>query len=114
MGVCTGHRPGQETTLALLEGIAGGEVGRRLRAQLARWNAGASPEQVEDAFQEACARAGVSCLGQSEDAPSRYLRSKTEGEAVLQWPGATDSRRNDFLEEHPVHQVLGLRGPHAA
>lgn len=25
----------------------------------------------------------VSCLGQSEDAPSRYLRSKTEGEALL-------------------------------
>src|SRR5215207_1074873 len=47
MGVFVGHRPGPETTRALLEKIAGGEASRRLLAQVARWNTDATPEQVE-------------------------------------------------------------------
>jgi hypothetical protein len=50
MGVSVGHQPGPERTRALLEKIAGGEAGRRLRAQFARWNTDATPEQIEDAF----------------------------------------------------------------
>jgi uncharacterized membrane protein (DUF373 family) len=39
------------------------EGARRLRAQVARWDTDATPEQVEDAFQEACARAEQACVG---------------------------------------------------
>src|SRR5215208_980675 len=80
MGVFVGHRPGPERTRALLERIAGGEAGRRLRAQVARWNTDASPEQIEDAFQEACARAERSCRGQVEGEVYNWLRTATHRE----------------------------------
>ena len=75
MGVLVGHRPGPETTRALLEAIAGGEGGRRLRAQVGRWNTDATPEQIEDAFQEACARAEHACVGQVEGEVYNWLRT---------------------------------------
>src|SRR3954453_14887382 len=90
MGVSVGHRPGPETTRALLEKIAGGEAGRRLLAQVARWNTDATPEQIEDAFQEACARAQRCCLGQVEGEVYNWLRTTTHREIAHQrrrWEG---------------------------
>ncbi len=84
MGVLIGHPPGPETTRALLERIAGGEGGRRLRAQVARWNTDATPEQIEDAFQEACARAERACGGQMEGEVYNWLRTTTHREIAHQ------------------------------
>ena len=84
MGVSVGHRPGPERTRALLETIAGGEAGRRLRAQVAGWNTDASPEQIEDAFQEACARVERSCRGQVEGEVYNWLRTTTHREIAHQ------------------------------
>src|SRR5215210_5616535 len=84
MGVLIGHPPGPETTRALLERIAGGEGARRLRAQVARWNADATPEQIEDAFQEACARAEHACAGQMEGEVYNWLRTTTHREIAHQ------------------------------
>ena len=84
MGVLIGHRPGPETTRALVERIAGGEGARRLRAQVARWNTDATPEQIEDAFQEACARAEHACVGQIEGEVYNWLRTTTHREIAHQ------------------------------
>ena len=84
MGVLIGHPPGPETTRALLERIAGGEGARRLRAQVARWNTDATPEQIEDAFQEACARAEHACVGQMEGEVYNWLRTTTHREIAHQ------------------------------
>ena len=80
VAVTIGHRPGHETTRALLERIAGGERGAQLRSQVASWNRGAADEQVEEAFQEACARAERSCTGQSEGEVYVWLRTTTHHE----------------------------------
>jgi RNA polymerase sigma factor (sigma-70 family) len=77
MGVSIGHRPGRETTRALLEKIAGGEGALKIRRQVIGWNPGATDEQVEDAFQEACARADRSCRGQVEAEVYTWLRTTT-------------------------------------
>src|SRR5829696_4381518 len=57
MGVSLRTRPGRETTRAHLESIAGGSAALKLRRQVLGWNPGATDDQVEEAFQEACARA---------------------------------------------------------
>lgn len=84
MGVFVGHRPGRETTRRLLEQIAGGQAGRRLRAQLARWNTDATADQIEDAFQEACARADRACVGQVEGEVYCWLRTTAHRELARQ------------------------------
>src|SRR5829696_9307003 len=84
MGVLIGHRPGPETTRALVEQIAGGDGARRLRAHVARWNTDATPEQIEDAFQEACARAEHACGGQMEGEVYNWLRTTTHREIAHQ------------------------------
>jgi hypothetical protein len=50
----------------LLERIAAGDRCGQLRSQVAAWNPGVIAEQVDEAFQEACARADRLCVGQSE------------------------------------------------
>src|SRR3954454_25260268 len=50
MATTIGQRPGAETTLALLEEIAGGSRGEALRATVLAWNRGATRDQVEEAF----------------------------------------------------------------
>jgi len=70
-----GQRPGAEVTRALLENIASGVQGARLRAQVAGWHREARGDQVEDAFQEACARAERSCRGQTEGEVYTWLRT---------------------------------------
>jgi RNA polymerase sigma factor (sigma-70 family) len=61
----------------LLERIAGGEQGAKLRAQVATWHRGATREQVEEAFQEACARAYRACRGETEGEVFTWLRTTT-------------------------------------
>ena len=80
MAVWSGERIGPATTRELLEQIAGGERGAQLRATVARWNPGATSEQIEEAFQEACARAEQSCIGQSEGEVYVWLRTTTHRE----------------------------------
>lgn len=77
MGGSFGHQPGRETTRALLEQIAAGDGALRLRRQVLGWNGGATVEQVEEAFQEACVRAAKSCRGQSEGEVYAWLRTTT-------------------------------------
>lgn len=96
MDVFVGQRPGRETTRGLLAQIAGGKAGRRLRAQLARWNTDATAEQIEDAFQEACARAERACVGQVEGEVYCWLRTTAHRELARQ-------RRR--LEREPVVDV---------
>ena len=67
-------------TRALIVQIAGGEQGAKLRSQVTRWHPGATREQVEDAFQEACVRAERSCRGQSEGEVFTWLRTTTHHE----------------------------------
>jgi RNA polymerase sigma factor (sigma-70 family) len=59
----------------LLERIVGGELGAKLRSQVAGWHPGATREQVEEAFQEACARAQRACGGQTEGEVFTWLRT---------------------------------------
>lgn len=80
MAVSIGDRPGRETTRALLAGIVRGERGAQLRAAVARWNPGATTDQVEEAFQEACARADRCCHGQSEGEVYVWLRTTAHRE----------------------------------
>lgn len=84
MGVSVGHRPGREITRALLEQIAGGEAGRRLHGQLARWNTDMTAEQIEDAIQEACSRAARLCVGQVEGEVYSWLRTTAHREIAAQ------------------------------
>ncbi|MDP9294294.1 MAG: sigma-70 family RNA polymerase sigma factor, partial [Actinomycetota bacterium] len=80
MAVSIRHRPGPETTRALLEQIAGGDRVAQLRSQVASWNPGARAEQIEEAFQEACARSERSCTGQTEGEVYTWLRTTTHHE----------------------------------
>jgi DNA-directed RNA polymerase specialized sigma24 family protein len=77
MGVSNGHQLGPDTTRALLEKIAGSDAAVKIRRQVLGWTPGATDEQVEDAFQEACARAERSCLGQVEGEVYAWLRTTT-------------------------------------
>ncbi|HET6867167.1 MAG TPA: sigma-70 family RNA polymerase sigma factor [Solirubrobacteraceae bacterium] len=74
------HRPDRERTVALLEEIASGRRGEALRAQVAAWNREATWEQVEEAFQEACARATRLCTGQTMGEVYTWLRTTTHRE----------------------------------
>src|SRR5437867_4154414 len=72
-----GHRPGPEVTRALIAEIAGGELGAKLRSQVAAWHPGAGREDVEEAFQEACVLAQRRCRGQREGEVFTWLRTTT-------------------------------------
>jgi RNA polymerase sigma factor (sigma-70 family) len=61
----------------LLERIVAGEQGAKLRSQVAAWHRGATSEQVEEAFQEACARAYRACRGETEGEVFTWLRTTT-------------------------------------
>jgi DNA-directed RNA polymerase specialized sigma24 family protein len=80
MATVNGHRPDREATRALLEEIAGGRRGEQLRATVAGWNRGATREQIEEAFQEACARAARGCTGQTMGEVYVWLRTTTHRE----------------------------------
>lgn len=80
MATTNGHRAGRETTRALLEEIARGRRGEQLRATVAGWNRDATREQIEEAFQEACARAARWCTGQTMGEVYVWLRTTTHRE----------------------------------
>jgi RNA polymerase sigma factor (sigma-70 family) len=67
-------------TRGLIARIAGGVQGAKLCSQVVAWNAGATREQVAEAFQEACTRAVRSCRGQSEGEVYVWLRTTTHHE----------------------------------
>ena len=92
MVATNGHRPGAETTRALLEAIAGGRRGEQLRATVAGWNRGATREQIDEAFQEACARAARGCTGQ------------TMGEVYV-WLRTTTHRQVGEMRERVKHEI---------
>jgi DNA-directed RNA polymerase specialized sigma24 family protein len=75
VAVSTGQTPGRETTLALIERIAGSDLGAKLRSQVAAWHPGTTREQMDEAFQEACALANSGCRGQSEGEVYTWLRT---------------------------------------
>jgi RNA polymerase sigma factor (sigma-70 family) len=80
MARTNGHAAGKEVTRALLEEIVSGQRGDALRAQVAAWNREATWEQVEEAFQEACARATRLCTGQTMGEVYTWLRTTTHRE----------------------------------
>lgn len=101
MGVSTAHRPGRETTRALLEKIAAGEAALKLRRQVIAWNPGATEDQVEDAFQEACARAERSCRGQAEGEVYTWLRTTTH-----RCLGRMRERRaRERIDDQPIEEL---------
>jgi RNA polymerase sigma factor (sigma-70 family) len=71
---------GREVTGALVEGIARGDRGAKLRSQVLAWHPGASRDQVDEAFQEACLLAEGRCRGQSEGEVFTWLRTTTHHE----------------------------------
>jgi RNA polymerase sigma factor (sigma-70 family) len=78
--------PGPERTRAMLEEIVRGPRGARLRAEVARTKREATREQVEEAFQEACLKAGTNCRGQTIGEVYNWLRK------------AIDSHVDDILD----------------
>lgn len=79
MATHTTRSSGQARTRELLEEIAGGQRGAQIRGQVAAApaNRGATPEQVEEAFQEACLRAAAGCHGQTMGEVYVWLRKTT-------------------------------------
>jgi RNA polymerase sigma factor (sigma-70 family) len=78
MAIDVGVAPGPERTRALLAEIAGGRRGAQLRAQVAAVKRGATREQIEEAFQEACLKAGRSCRGQTMGEVYKWLLKTTD------------------------------------
>jgi hypothetical protein len=78
MAIDVGVSPGRERTRALLEEIAGGRRGAQLRGQVAAAKRGATREQIEEAFQEACLKAGRSCRGQTMGEVYKWLLKSTD------------------------------------
>jgi hypothetical protein len=48
------HSPGREVTRSLIAEIAGGELGAKLRSQVAASHPEATRDEVDECFQEAC------------------------------------------------------------
>jgi RNA polymerase sigma factor (sigma-70 family) len=63
-----------------MEEIAGGQLGAKLRSQVAAWHPGVSRDEVDEAFQEACLRAEGRCRGQTEGEVFTWLRTTTHRE----------------------------------
>jgi len=75
-----GPRSDRDLTSELLERIASGELGAKLRSQVASWHPGAGREEVEEAFQQACLLAARGCRGQTEGEVFTWLRTTTRRE----------------------------------
>lgn len=69
--------PESGITVALIEEIAGGEAGPKLRSQVQRWFPTASRDEVDEAFQEACTRGTHLCRGRTKDEVYVWLRTTT-------------------------------------
>src|SRR5215213_1357525 len=80
------HQPERQRTRRLIEAIAAGELGAKLRAQVASRHPGATIEEVEEAFQEACLIAQRSCRGVTEAEVFVWLRTTTRRElGQMRW-----------------------------
>jgi DNA-directed RNA polymerase specialized sigma24 family protein len=75
VAVTNAVRPDQDLTRALIEEIAGSELGAKLRLQVAASHPQASRDEIADAFQEACLRAGGHCRGRTEGDVFTWLRT---------------------------------------
>jgi RNA polymerase sigma factor (sigma-70 family) len=80
VAVASTQRSEREVTRALIERIVRGEQGRRLRSHLGAGRSGATPEQVEEAMQEACLLAERACRGQTESEVFAWLRTTARRE----------------------------------
>jgi hypothetical protein len=78
MATETGFPPGPERTRALLEQVAGSWRAEQLRGQVMSANRGATRDQLDEAFQEACAKATSRCDGQTLGAVYLWLLRTTE------------------------------------
>jgi len=93
MPATIGIPPGPDRTRALLEELVAGRRAGMVRAQILRAKEDATPEEVEEAFQEACAKAASRCHGQ------------TMGE-VYKWLRMTTDSAFDDLRDRRKHEVL--------
>jgi RNA polymerase sigma factor (sigma-70 family) len=80
VAVTNGLRTDQDLTRGLIEEIARGHLGAKLRSQVAAWHPQANRDEVEEAFQEACLRAEGRCHGQTEGEVFTWLRTTTHRE----------------------------------
>jgi RNA polymerase sigma factor (sigma-70 family) len=110
-----GDGPEREVTRRLIEAIAGGVQGARLRSQVAAWNAGATREEVAEAFQEACRLALRSCRGRSEGEVYVWLRTTTHRELGHMrrraWRRAARERPVDESSASLESAMLSAPGP---
>ena len=92
--------PGPQRTQALMEEIAGGRRGAQLRGQVAAAKRGATREQIEEAFQEACLKAGRSCRGQSMGEVYKWLLKTTDSLV----DDARDRLKREVLVDHAARE----------
>ena len=112
LGGMPAHTPqatGRQRTLELLEEIASGQRAEQLRAQVSAASRGCTPEQVEEAFQEACLRATRGCRGQSMGEVYVWLR-KTTGTLLRD---ARDRVKREVLVDQGAREFL-VEDTHAA
>jgi RNA polymerase sigma factor (sigma-70 family) len=110
VAVTSTQRSEREVTRALIERIVRGERGARLRSHLGSGRSGATPEQAEEAMQEACLLAERACRGQTESEVFAWLRTTAQREL---WRIQKRARRElpvdiDAIPLHPeAWTVLG-------
>jgi RNA polymerase sigma factor (sigma-70 family) len=111
VAIANTQRSGRDVTRALVENIAGGERGARLRSHLAAGRSGATRDQIEEAMQEACLLAERACRGQTESEVFAWLRTTAQREL---WRIQKRARRElpvdiDSLPVHP--EAWTVAGP---
>ena len=100
MAIHVGTARGPERTRALLEEIAGGRRAAQLRAQVAAAKRGATREQVEEAFQEACLKAARSCRGQTMGEVYKWLLRTTDSTV----DDMRDRLKREVLVDHSARE----------
>jgi RNA polymerase sigma factor (sigma-70 family) len=80
VAVTNGLGSDRDLTRGLIKEIARGQLGAKLRSQVAAWHPQASRDEVDEAFQEACLRAEGRCYGQTEGEVFSWLRTTTHRE----------------------------------
>lgn len=93
MATTIGCPPGADRTRSLLAEIAGGRRGVKLRAQVLRAKPNATPDEVEEAFQEACLKAATRCRGQTMGEVYKWLHKVTDSSV----DDTRDRRKHEVL-----------------
>ena len=99
VAVANGLRSDQDLTRGLIEHIVSGELGAKLRSQVASWHPGVSRDDVDEAFQEACLLAERSCRGQSEGEVFTWLRTTTHRELGHMQRQSRSRSRHELLTD---------------